>query len=419
MQGATVRQENPARMTTRRADNHENVESFHLPGGNLLSAALDRQVMIWSDRGGASRHIGDRWAIRSDEALRNSVGRTWPVPHDEPFEILDILRLDDVAEVSREANLHHLENPDFLLLGTQSGDGGPVLQAVDAKFAPDRIRPSQVSAEIVSNLLQLGGAAHKIVVDAVAAHGLSTPRIVRGVFVSPDSQMSDVLLQRVTTGRRATVDRAEVVTIPPHPGSLFAGLPESRVIGALARIDALPVTPRDNLISAIYYFRLSCACFHFWGEEHRPFLSTTPPPPPEPGRVAAIISARAEGADSAFELVDRWAIAIEPQVRARAAVSEVATLPVRIRELRSEIESAGLGEDNRALRIVRRDLDLAFRARLHDITGDILADDPRPLTQILDDVAHAARSLREEMLALMHESITNARATLADSTNGG
>ncbi|HBY46543.1 MAG TPA: hypothetical protein DEG70_09900, partial [Chloroflexi bacterium] len=92
---------------------------------------------------------------------------------------------------------------------------------------------------------------------------------------------------------------------------------------------------------------------------------------------------------------------------------------VRIRELRSEIESAGLGEDNRALRIVRRDLDLAFRARLHDITGDILADDPRPLTQILDDVAHAARSLREEMLALMHESITKARATLADSTNGG
>ncbi len=406
-------------MAMPRDDRHrENVESPRLPGSNLIAAALDRQVMIWSDRGGASRHIGDRWAIRCDEALRDAIGSRWPIPHDDPFEVLDIVRLDDVPEVSREANQHHLENPDFLLIGSQNGHDKPILQAVDAKFAPDRIKPSQVSAEVVGNLLELEGTAHQIVDDAFAAHGLGKPRIVRGVFVSPQSEMSELLLRRVTTGRRAPVDRAEVVMIPPQPERLFAGMPESRIIGPLARIDALPVTPRSNLISAIYYFRLSCACFYFWGEEHKPLLSPTPPAPPEPGMVAAVVSQRAEGAMSAYELAERWAMDIEPQVRARAAVSEVAALPIRIRELRSEIDRAGLGGDNKALRMVRRDLELAFRERLHETVGEVLADDPRPLTQILDDVASASRSLRGEMLDVMHERIAAADAILGEAANG-
>lgn len=405
-------------MAARRTTSKENVESSSLPGGSLLAAALDRQVMIWSDRGGASRHIGDRWAVRCDEALREAVGSEWPVPHDEPFQILDILRLDDVPEVSREANLHHLENPDFLLVGVQDEHAKPILQAVDAKFAPDRIKPSQVSAEVVGNLLELEGTAHQIVDDAFAAHGLARPRIVRGVFMSPESEMSEFLLRRVTSGRRPAVDRAEVVMIPPHPERLFAGLPESRIIGPLARIDALPVTPRNNVISAIYYFRLSCACFYFWSEEHRPLLSAAPPPPPEPGLVAATVSIRAEGSGSAYELIEQWAIDIEPQVRARAAVGDVATLPIRISELRSAIDRVGLGGDNKVLRQVRRDLELAFRERLHETVGEVLANDPRPLTQILDDVARASRGLRAEMLALMSERIAATAAPQRDAATG-
>lgn len=412
-----IEQEAPETMMIRQQQgNRENVESSRLPGGNLISAALDRQVMIWSDRGGASRHIGDRWAVRCDEALQQAIGSVWPIPHEDGFEVLDILRLDDVPEVSREANLNHLENPDFLVVGAQNGHEHPILQAVDAKFAPDRIRPSQVSVAVVSNLLELEGHSHRIVGDAFASRGLGNPRIVRGVFISPESEMSELLLRRVATGRGAQVDRAEVVTIPPHPERLFAGLPESRIIGPLARIDALAVTPRSNLISAIYYLRLSCACFYFWGEEHRPLLSPTPPAKPEPGVVAAAVSTRAEAADSAYQLAESWAVDIEPQVRARAAVGEVASMPIRIRELRSEIDKAGLGDDNKALRIIRRDLEGAFRSRLHDTLGEVLADDPRPLTQILDDVARASHGLRSEMLALMRERITAVRATLGDAT---
>src|SRR3712207_2543893 len=121
----------------------ENVASARLPGGSLIAASLDRQLMVWSDRGGASRHIGDRWAVRSAEALREAVGGEWPVPYAPSFTLIEVVRLDDVPEVSREANLHHLENPDFLLIGTRDGGSSTVLQAADAKFAADRIKPSQ------------------------------------------------------------------------------------------------------------------------------------------------------------------------------------------------------------------------------------------------------------------------------------
>ncbi|MCO5175700.1 MAG: hypothetical protein M9890_01855 [Thermomicrobiales bacterium] len=380
-----------------------------------MAAALDRQLMIWSDRGGASRHIGDRWAIRCAEVLRDAEGTEWPIPHDDAYRIVSVMRLDDVPEVSKEANRHQLENPDFLLIGTQRGKDQPILQAADAKFAPDRIRPSQVSAAVVSNLLDVGGAAHQIVDETRAAHGLSAPRIVRGVFLSPESEMSEHLLRRVTTGRRATVDRSEVVTIPPRPDQLFVGLPESRLIGPLARIDELPVTPRNNLISAIYYFRLSCACFYLWGEEHRPLLTSEPASEPEPGMVAAAVTMRAERATNAFEVVERWSMDVEPQVRARTAIGEVATLPIRIREVRAEIEKAGLGGDNKVLRIVRGGLESAFRSALHDEVGDILADDPRSLSQILNDVATASRGLRKDMLAVMRQNIEALRTELPEA----
>jgi hypothetical protein len=178
---------------------------------------------------------------------------------------------------------------------------------------------------------------------------------------------------------------------------MFAGLPESRIIGSLARIDALPVTPRDNLISAIYYFRLACACFHLWGEGNKPLLGGKGMIEPEPGIVAAEVAVRATAATTAYGLVDAWAADVQPQVQARQSVAEVASLPVRMGVIRQQLDRAGAGGEPRAVRRVRRELELAFQSRLLDITGVIGADDPRPLTQILSDVASAARSLSDEM----------------------
>ncbi|MGH9173807.1 MAG: hypothetical protein ACRD1H_05600, partial [Vicinamibacterales bacterium] len=286
----------------------ENVASALLPGGNLISAALDRQLMVWSDRGGASRHIGDRWAIRCSEALDEAIGSSWPVPGGEPFTLLRVIRLDDVPDVSREANQHQLENPDFLLVGTARSNERPRVQAADAKFAADRIKPSQVSAEIVQNLMSVDdGVTRRLVTDTLSDLELDAPDIVRGVFIAPRSALTDHLMRRVTGGRHPKVDLDEVVSVRPEPATMFAGLPESRAIGPLARVDALPVTPRSNLISAIYYFRLACACFHLWNEGNKPLLSSRPAEEPEPGVVTAELSTRVVAATSAYGLVDSWA----------------------------------------------------------------------------------------------------------------
>ncbi len=387
----------------------ENVSSPLLPGGNLISASLDRQVMIWSDRGGASRHIGDRWAVRCSDALDEAIGTSWPVPHADAFELVHIIRLDDVPEVSREANRHHLENPDFLLIGVRPAQERPCLQAADAKFAPDRIKPSQVSAEIVSNLLAVeNGVTRALVDETIAGLGLTEPEIVRGVFISPRSTLTDHLLRRVTAGRNPSVDIREVVTVPPEPGTMFGGLPQSRIIGGLARIDALLVTPRDNLISAIYYFRLACACFYLWNEGNKPLLSARTIDEPEPGLVAAELAARSTAASSAFGLIDAWASDVQPQVQAREAIAEVAALPVRMGDIRQRLERARTGSEPRAVRGVRRDLEIAFRVRLHEVTGEIAADDPRPLTEILSDVAGASGSLADEMHALLEQLVGGA-----------
>ena len=385
----------------------ENVTSPLLPGGNLISASLDRQVMIWSDRGGASRHIGDRWAIRCSSALDEAIGTNWPVPNEEPYALLHVIRLDDVPEVSREANRHHLENPDFLLIGTRPSTDRPCLQAADAKFAADRIKPSQVSAEIVRNLLAVeNGVTRALVDETISGLGLSSPEIVRGVFISPRSALTDHLLRRVTTGRNASVDVREVVTVPLNPGAMFTGLPESRIIGGLARIDALPVTPRENLISAIYYFRLACACFYLWNEGNKPLLSARERDDTEAGIVAAELAVRSTGASSAYGLVDAWAADVEPQIQARRAIADVAALPLRMGDIRQALERAGSGSEPRAIRRVRRDLEIAFRARLHEVTGEIDADDPRPLTQILSDVALASRLLAGEMQARLEQLVS-------------
>ncbi len=396
----------------------ENISSPLLPGGNLISASLDRQVMIWSDRGGASRHIGDRWAIRCSAALAEAIGTTWPVPNGEEFQLVHVIRLDDVPEVSREANRHHLENPDFLLIGTHTNRRSPVLQAADAKFAADRIKPSQVSAEIVQNLLGVtDGATRAIVDETIAALGLDEPDIVRGVFISPRSALTDHLLRRVTTGRKANVDAREVVTVPAEPGTMFSGLPQSRIIGGLARIDALSVTPRENLISAIYYFRLACACFHLWIEGSKPLMSKIAFDEPEPGVVAAELAVRSTAATSAFGLLDAWAADVQPQVQARQAISEVASLPLRMGDIRQRLERSGSSAEPRAVRGIRRDLEIAFRVRLHDVIGEIDADDPRPLSQILQDVATASRSLTDEMQLILDQLIESGTGKTADQAS--
>jgi hypothetical protein len=77
-------------------------------------------------------------------------------------------------------------------------------------------------------------------------------------------------------------------------------------------------------------------------------------------------------------------------------------------DIRQALERSRAGGEPRAVRRVRRDLEIAFRARLHEVAGEIDADDPRPLTEILADVAQASRSLAGEMQLLLGQIVADA-----------
>lgn len=161
----------------------------------------------------------------------------------------------------------------------------------------------------------------------------------------------------------------------------------------------LPVTPRENLLSAIYYLRLACACLWLAAEEHRPLFGGVRPFEPEPAQVAAEITQRSGAAGSAWELVTQWATDVEPVARSREAIASVASLPLAMRDIRTRVEAIGGEQANRLVRTVRRELDTVFRTHLAEAVGDIAADDPRPLVDILDTMASASRSLKPTMQA--------------------
>lgn len=396
----------------RPAPRNENTHSERLPGGSLFAAANDRQLMGWSDRGGASRYMGDCWATRVAAELEQTPGQIWPIPGSDRhgYTVRAVARLDDSEALMREVNRHQLENPDFVLVGVRD-DGSPCLQSVDAKFAVDRIKKSQVSADALSALLAIDeGVARALITAAMQSVGIDDADPINGLFIAPRSTFTDLLLRRVPGGRNAGGPPPPIVTIEPDPATLYLGTPPARLIGALARIDMLPVTPRENLLSAIYYLRLACACLWLAAEEHRPLFGGVRPFEPEPAQVAAEITQRSTAAASAWELVTQWATDVEPVARSREAIASVATLPLAMRDIRTRVEAIGGEQANRLVRTVRRDLDAVFRAHLTEAVGDIAADDLRPLGDILDMMARASRGLKttmqEEFERLLHTHAT-------------
>ena len=178
---------------------------------------------------------------------------------------------------------------------------------------------------------------------------------------------------------------------------MFADLPPARLISILARQDRLPVSPRENLLSALYYFRVASACLFLWQEQHLPLFSVETSAQPEIGLVSADVTLRATTGESSYRLMMDMVDEAEAVQRARQSVANVATLPLRMAEIRSMVQHSARDNEKVLLRTLRKDLELEFRRKLYENIGEIPCDDPRPIGEILDQVAAASRELREYM----------------------
>jgi hypothetical protein len=133
-----------------------------LPGGDLVSAVLNRQLMGLADRGGGSGLVGRRWADLCAEWATGQIGNLAQIPQGggEPFPIERVARLDDMPRIAAVASKRGLQNPDLVTIGHRHGHS--VLQAADAKFSVETARSKQVSVEVVVALLTLGSLVRSL-----------------------------------------------------------------------------------------------------------------------------------------------------------------------------------------------------------------------------------------------------------------
>ena len=383
-------------------DSGYNLSSAKLPGGSFVEAIFNRRLMSWSDRGGASMVLGDVWAEHCWEFLQSRIGRDVLAPGGVRYRVHSTVRLDDNPEIEREANRNQLENPDFLLVGRSSSGPGIVVQATDAKFAADRIKTSQVSPQAVKDLITIpdAGATRAVLEPLLRGVDLADIEIVPGMFLSPESPFTDSLLRRARQPPVENDSEGVLVRIPVVPGDLFESVDHTALIPTLARIDRLPVSPRENLLAAVYYLRLACACYYFWNEQTRPLLTgnETSLDEIEPGLVAAEISQRGPSANSAYGMIISWHREVQQVIAARKTIADSMRLPVGMGEIRATVGDADSRQGRARVKQLRGALEQVFRQQLLAEVGTIYPDDYPSVSDIVQRIRGHARDMRPALL---------------------
>jgi hypothetical protein len=396
------------------------IESRLLPGGNLISALFDREVMMLADRGGASNLIGDRWADLAASHAATWVGgeRVLNGTAEHPLRVARVERLDDNPRIAAAASRRGLQNPDLFLIGER--DGQEIIQAADAKFSVETARAKQVSPDVVRGLLDLAEELPELFPGLPP--GLD---IEPGVFLSPDYPLTHLMLRRRHGIVRTTVRPHEVILVPVAPDRFWDGVEGASIMPPLAGVDDLPVRPETNLLAGVYYFRLARAAVGFWLDATKPLLLHMDVVTVDEPVIRDETERRVRDADSALGLIRQWDAEVQTIRDQRAAIDQVAGLPIPGRELRTLVTSiaAAVGGEPPSANQARRRLGAWYRGELRDRVGPIyppVAD----LSAVLQQVAGASREiaprveteLRRVVVELMGESA--ARESIAAGAAG-
>lgn len=366
--------------------------SAHFPGGTLIGALYDRELMRLSDRGGASGMIGARWADLCASALDDVASASTAIqPGLDALQVDRVIRLDDIPAIASQASRLKLQNPDFLLV--YEDDAGQHVLAADAKFSIDTAKSSQVSAGVVSSLIAMGPAIGRLVPtlrpDATVHDGL---------FLCPDYTLTRRLLRTRRGLRRVTVADDEVRLIPVDAAGFLEGLDHDRLIARLASRDALPVDHSRSLALTLYYLRVARAMIGCWIDQTSPLLLYKDRPVID---LEAIEGAIAHGSPDdldAWRLVLHWNDRAERIRLQRAAIDHVTALPISGKDLRGRIDVAAraAGVEPPSTNRVRRILGAWYRERHREEFGPI----PPPIDDLDTMLSRLAAFGRSRQRAL-------------------
>ncbi|CAN5789669.1 hypothetical protein BH20CHL2_BH20CHL2_11500 [soil metagenome] len=384
------------------------LRSDRLPGGTFARAVFDSQIMRLSDKGGASHMIGESWSDVVAGELEGWTGKVIPVPRSDLRNgiVTDIHRLDTIPGVAARASRLGLKNPDFLAHVQCNGRGTVI--GVDAKFSIETAREEQVSVEATSRLFEKDE-----LLTALLPSMPDIPTFARGMFVSPDYNLTRAMFRQRMGHRRMTVSRHDVVLVDVPGADMFARVGEPRVMRRLIALDSLPIDPWSSLLAGQYYFRLSRAMFGLALDEQLPLLGHHEVRT-DVSHVLKQVERRASRVDSAWALVLLWDRDVEHIRRQRLALHQVVGSPVSGAELRELADTTlvHLAPEARPSRNqVRKTLGKMFTDDVIGRTGVImppLDDFPSELERVAAvsrDVAERYRTDIDAIVAGVIESL--------------
>jgi hypothetical protein len=380
-----------------------------LPGGDFVSALLNRQIMGLADRGGASGLIGHRWADLSSDiaaSLANGGER-------QGRRYTRLVRLDDIPSVASTAAKRGLQNPDLLLFGEH--EGRRFIQAADAKFSIETARVKQVSPEVVEALLGIGP-----VIDQLLDGADRPTEIEPGFFICPDYPLTRAMLSGRHGILKTTVRLDDVLLAPATGGEFFNGVEGEALMAPLARVDRLGVDLSASLLAGLYYFRLARAGVGCWLDAVKPLLTFNDVIAVDLDAVMAGLKERTGAAPSAFNLILRWNDEVEAIRAQRAEVDRVTGLPIMTKDLRALTAAAmkGIPGDPPSANQVRRRLGAWFRGQLREELGPI-APPVADLDPVLKTASAAAKRLSsrvpEQAIAIVRDLAERAAKQTAET----
>lgn len=381
-------------------DEQIRLRSDAFPGGTLLEAYFDRDVVRLSDRGLASNMIGDRWSDIVGDEINEWPGQTISAGNGEPVLVTHVVRLDDIPSIARIASKRKLQNPDFIVAGTTQGKH--VLFAADAKYSVETAKQSQVSAETLSALLDVGPLITELIPDIDIENA-----VLNGIFVSPDYPLTSYMMARTRGYRSVSVPRQQFHLVPLTPLAFLGPLSGARLIAVLAGIDGLEPETRSNVLLATYYFRLVRACIGCWLDQTDPVLGPRDRGSIRLAEVEDAIRLDARKAQTSWHVVEAWDARAELVRRQRDAINTAMQLPMPNRELREAVmrAAAATGGTPPSLNRVRKAIGSWYSGEIIDRVGVVLPP-VSDLPSLLLRIETIARDLGPELQVRIPEIIS-------------
>lgn len=356
--------------------------------------------MNLADRGGASGFVGTAWGQQCNTWLSDHTGAPIMWGGGNLGTIRRVIDVDALPGMAAFASARALQNPDYLL--EIETDDGMCLVGADAKFSVETAKPRQVSTEIISALVDTPGSPLASLVPAFES-------AIDGFFLSPDFELTDLVLEGRGGIQRVSIDASDVVRIRPDIAAMFDRPDISQAMDVLARIDQQPNAWTTSLTIALYYARIAFGCLGCHTDERKPLLGRWDPESHLDSGLSSAIEARARRASSAWNLLLRWDRDAEQIRETRLRVHGASDIGVMNRDLRNmiEAESKRLSITPPSLNKIRRALSIWALGELDKTIGVVTwpVDDLEAVIQRIEtDVRRLRPQVPEQVRRLVSES---------------